>query len=124
MLKRLSITLVALALVASFSVAADKGKEGAWTGWVTDTHCGAKGDNAKHADCAKKCVDAQGAKYALYNPEDKKVYVLDPQDKAVGHSGHHVKVTGTVEGDTIKVKSLEMTGEQKGQDKSKDGKKS
>lgn len=117
MLKRLGILAVALTLVAGFSLAADKAKEGSWTGWITDTHCGAKGDNAKHADCAKKCVETQGAKYALYNPEDKKVYVLDPQDKAVGHAGHHVKVTGTVEGDTIKVKSLEMTGEQKGQEK-------
>lgn len=115
MIKRLGITVVALALVAGFSFAS--GKEGSWTGWITDTHCGAKGGNAKHADCAKKCVEGQGGKYALYNPESKKVFVLDPQDQAAGHAGHHVKVTGTVEGETIKVKSIEMTGEQKGQDK-------
>ncbi len=116
MVKRLLVVTVALMLAIVVSTAAQKGKEGSWNGWVTDTHCGAKGDNAKHADCAKKCVEGKGGKYALYNPEDKKVYVLDPQDKAVGHAGHHVKVTGTVEGDTIKVKSLEMTGEQKGHD--------
>jgi hypothetical protein len=116
--KRLLISLVALLFVAGLTLAADKhAKEGSWTGWITDTHCGAKGDNAKHADCAKKCVEGHNAKYALYNPADKKVYVLDPQDKAAGHAGHHVKVTGTVEGDTIKVKSIEMTGEQKGQEK-------
>jgi len=119
MFKRLAIVVVALALMAGLSLAADKGKEGSWSGWVTDTQCGAKGDNAKHADCATKCVKDHGAKYALYNPADKKVYILDPQDKAVGHAGHHVKVTGTVEGDTIKVTALEMTGEQKGHDKPK-----
>ena len=116
MVKRLGFIIVARALVAGFSLAADN-HEGSWTGWITDTHCGAKGDNAKHGDCAKKCVEGQSAKYALYNPADKKVYVLDPQDKATGHAGHHVKVTGTVEGDTIKVKSIEMTGEQKGAEK-------
>ena len=114
MVKRLLVVAVALALVTVISTAAQKGKEGAWHGWITDTQCGAKGDNAKHADCAKKCVTAHGAKYALYNTEDKKVYVLDPQDKVADHAGHHVKVTGTVEGDTIKVKSIEMLGEQKG----------
>ena len=117
MLKRLLTCAFALAVAATFLVAADKGKEGSWTGWVTDSHCGAKGENPKHADCAKKCVEGHGAKYALYTPADKKVYVLDPQDTAAGHAGHHVKVTGTVEGDTIKVKSIETTGEQKGQDK-------
>lgn len=118
MSKRLLVCAVVLLFAFAINVAADKhAKEGSWTGWITDTHCGAKGDNAKHADCAKKCVEAQGAKYALYNPADKKVYVLDPQDKATGHAGHHVKVTGTVEGDTIKVKTIEMTGEQKGGDK-------
>ena len=117
MAKRLLIVVIALAFVANLTWAAGAAKDSSWVGWVTDTHCGAKGANAKHADCAKKCVESQGAKYALYTPADKKVYVLDPQDKAAEHAGHHVKVTGTVEGETIKVKSIEMTGEQKGETK-------
>jgi len=112
--KRLLICGIALLFVASPSWAGEKGKEGSWTGWITDTHCGAKGNNSKHADCATKCVKTMGAKYALYTPADKKVYVLDPQDKAAAHAGHHVKVTGEVKGDTLKVASIEMTGEQKG----------
>ena len=112
--KRLLICAVALLFAATFSVAADKAaKEGSWTGWITDTHCGAKGDSEKHASCAAKCVKDQGAKYALYNPADKKVYALDAQDKAAGHAGHNVKVTGTADGDTIKVKSIEMVPAEK-----------
>jgi len=111
--KRLLVSVMVLLFAASLTLAGDKEKkDGSWVGWVTDTHCGAKGANAKHADCAKKCVDG-GAKYALYTPADKKVYVLEPQDQAAGHAGHHVKVTGTVEGETIKVKSIEMTAEAK-----------
>ena len=102
---------VAFVFVASFAAAASP--DGSWTGWITDTHCGVKGASSKHADCAKKCVEGQGAKYALFNPTDKKVYALDPQDKAVEHAGHYVTVKGTAQGDTIKIVSIEMTPEPK-----------
>jgi hypothetical protein len=109
---------MALALAASFAVSAqkaDKGKDGAWTGWISDSHCAAKGEpKPDYGGCATSCVKNQNAKYVLYSPADKKVYQLDAQDKASGHSGHHVKVSGTVEGEMIKVKAIEMTGEQKG----------
>ena len=115
MTRRLLIFAVVALLGAGFSFASEKGKEGTWTGWVTDTHCGAKGaNNPKHADCAKNCVDGMGAKYALYDPADKKVYVLEPQEKAASLAGQHVKVKGNAEGDTIKVTSIEATAEQKG----------
>lgn len=114
MTKRLVGFAVVLVLAAGMSLAASGAKEGSWTGWITDSMCGAKGDSEKHADCAKKCVETKGAKYALYNPSDKKVYVLDPQDKAAGHAGHHVTVKGSVAGDTIKVTSIEMVPAKKG----------
>ncbi len=114
MTKRLLLCAVALVVVAGMTlVAADKSKTGSWTGWITDTKCGAKGDNEKHAGCAKKCVDG-GAKYGLYNPADKKVYILNPQDKAAAHVAHHVTVKGTIEGDTITITSIDMAPESGG----------
>ena len=114
MLKRFSILAVVLALVAGLTLAAaQQPKESSWTGYVTDTMCGAKGTSAKHASCAGSCVKEHGAKYALYNTADKKVYVLDPQDKAAEHAGHYVTVKGTVDGNTIKVTSITMTEEPK-----------
>ncbi len=73
---------------------------------MTDTICGAKGANASHAACAKQCVSQKGAKFALYNTADKKVYVLDPQDKAESYAGQQVTIKGSVNGDTIAVSSI------------------
>src|SRR2546422_100741 len=70
-----------------------------------------------HADAGNEGKN-MGAKYALYEPGDKKVYVLDPQDKAAAHAGHHVTVKGTVDGDTIKVSSIEMAKEKSEKPKS------
>ncbi len=82
--------------VAAFTFAAD----GTWTGYISDSQCGAKGANEKHADCA--------AKYVFVNDADKKVYAIDDQDKVAAHAGHHVTVTGSVSGDSLKLTSLSM----------------
>jgi hypothetical protein len=110
MIKRFLMGVAVVLLAAGIGMAQDKpmAKTMTWHGWVTDTECGAKGANAKHADCATKCVKEKGAKYALYNTTDKKVYVLDNQDEAAAHAGHHVTVKGTLDGDTIHVSSITM----------------
>ena len=84
------------------------GTQGTWSGVVTDNMCGAKGASASQAACTKKCVSDHGAKLALYDAADKKVYVLEPQEKATGHEGHSVTIKGTLDGDTIHVESLTM----------------
>ncbi len=119
MTKRVVLCALAILFAAAIQVTANSGKDGSWVGWVTDTHCAApKGDPAKHsASCVNKCVDEHGAQYALYTPADKKVYVLDNAEMAKPHAGHHVKVSGELDGDKIKVKAIEMTGEQKGNSK-------
>jgi hypothetical protein len=102
--------MAALLFVAgiAFTGQKDTGKAGSWSGVITDDMCGAKGAKAEHAACASKCVKEHGAKYALYNAADKKVYILDPQDKAAEHAGHEVTVAGTVDGNTIHVTSITM----------------
>ena len=103
--KRIVLSVLAVLLIAGFALADEKDKSSSWTGVISDTHCGYK---AKHsADCVNKCVKDHGAKYALVNDADKKVYVLDPQDGAAAHANEKVKISGTVEGDTIKVTKIE-----------------
>lgn len=99
--------IAAIALLVPAFAAAHDHDTGSWTGWVTDDHCAAKGANAGHADCAKKCL-GNGAKLVFYNSADEKIYKLDNQKLAEEHLGHAVTVKGTVEGDTIKVESMEM----------------
>ena len=94
--------------VTLFAAALAMAAEGTWTGYISDDHCGAKGMSEKHADCAAKCVKEKSAKYVFVNEGDKKVYAIDAQDKVAAHAGHHVTVKGTVEGDTLKLESIEM----------------
>jgi hypothetical protein len=82
--------------------------DGTWTGYISDSECGAKGANEKHADCAGKCVKEHGAKYVFVNDADKKVYAIDAQDKVAAHAGHHVTVTGSVTGDSLKLGTVSM----------------
>lgn len=96
----MALTLCAAAL----AFAAD----GTWTGYISDSDCGAKGTSEKHADCATKCVKEHGAKYVFVNDADKKVYAIDAQDKVAAHAGHHVTVKGSVDGTNLKLASIDM----------------
>ena len=76
-------------------------------GWVSDEKCGAKGANAKAAECTKKCAE-KGAKLVVATDSDKKVLAVHNPDTLKGHEGHHVAVTGHVEGDSIHVETVKM----------------
>jgi len=110
MVKRMMLAAVAMVFAVGLSVAGQDStaKIGSWTGVITNDMCGAKDATAAKAEGTSKCVKSHGAKYALYNGADKKVYILEPQDKADGHAGHDVTVKGTLDGDTIHVTSLTM----------------
>lgn len=98
------LTGAAMVLFAAGTILA---ADTALTGYISDSKCGVKGANEGAAECTTKCVKA-GAKYVLVTDGDQKIYALDAQDKAAEHAGHHVTVTGTVEGAAIKVSSIEM----------------
>jgi hypothetical protein len=76
-------------------------------GYVSDSKCGAKGANAKAAECTKKCIQG-GAKMVVVTDGDQKVLTVDNPDQLTGHEGHHVAVTGTVTGESIHVDSVKM----------------
>jgi CO dehydrogenase/acetyl-CoA synthase delta subunit len=100
---RFALVMAATLFAATWTMAAD----GTWTGYIADSKCGAKAAHEGARECTVKCVK-EGAKYVFVNDADKKVYVIDAQDKVADHAGHHVTVKGTVDGETLKLESIEM----------------
>jgi hypothetical protein len=90
---RILILTVALGFASLAFAADDKdAKPVKVTAWVVDDHCGAKGAKAEHADCATKCVKEKGAKWALYVPEDKSLWIISDQEAAAKYNAKEVKV--------------------------------
>ena len=100
---RFGVAVAAALFAGSIAMAAD----GTWTGYISDSKCGVKGANDGARDCTVKCVK-EGAKYVFVNDADKKVYAIDAQDKVAAHAGHHVTVKGSVDGETLKLSSIDM----------------
>ena len=102
--------VLALVLVAAMpAFAAADSTKGSWTGWISDSHCGEKGANAKHTKaCAEKCMK-DGGKVVFFNNGDKKIYNLDEAGvkMALDHVGHEVTVSGAVADGTITVEKIE-----------------
>ena len=83
--------MILFAGALSFLTAANSKTE-TWKGYVTDTWCGLHRETeAPTVACTNLCLNNKGAKYALYNVVNKKLYVLNPQDagrQVCGSIGH------------------------------------
>ena len=95
--------LSVFAFCAMAAMAAD------WTGYIADATCAGKTpdkvESEDHAACAARCI--KGGAPAVF-VSDGKVYKISNQDKVVAHAGHKVTISGTMDGDTIKVDSVKM----------------
>ena len=107
---RFAVAMAATLFAGALAMAAD----GSWTGYISDSQCGVKGAKEGQGECTTKCVKEHGAKYVFVNDADKKIYVVDAQDKVAAHAGHHVTVKGSVDGETLKLSSIEMAPPAKG----------
>jgi hypothetical protein len=98
---------VLLATISLASFADDKATT--WTGWISDSHCGAKGMSAGHKACAETCVKTNGASWVFVNGADSKVIAIKNQD-AVNpdkNLGQQVTVTGHMNADgSLQVDSI------------------
>ena len=92
-MKKIALATIGLLLCSVVVIASPK--ENSWDGWISDSKCGAKGANAAHAVCAKKCVES-GEKPVLVTDNDQKVVAIANPAAVSGHEGQHVKVTGTL----------------------------
>jgi hypothetical protein len=103
-MKKFAIAMCLCSLMAIPSFA----KDTKWDGWVSDSKCGAKGANASHEACTKKCV-ASGEKPVLVTDADGKVVAIDNPDAVKDHLGHHVEVKGSMtDSGSVHVDSVKM----------------
>jgi hypothetical protein len=84
-----------------------KAKARVFTGLVTDDRCGGRHDmdsGKSTMECTKMCV-RNGSKYVLV--EGDKKYELAGNESALdAQAGQRVKIVGSLEGNTIKVTSI------------------
>lgn len=102
MVKRFLAIGAAVVLAGALSfLAAASSKTQTWKGYVTDTWCGLHRETeAPTVACTKLCLSNKGAKYALFDVVNNKLYVLNPQDQAAKYAAQMVTVTGTLGDDT------------------------
>jgi len=104
----ISAILCLLLSLAAVSFASDEmGKETTVKGWVSDSQCGVKGAHEGAAECTKKCLE-KGAKMVVVTDGDQKVLTVTNPEALKGHEGHHIAVTGHIDGDNIHVMSAKM----------------
>jgi|GEM_PF-758925 hypothetical protein len=92
--------LAAAAIACGMAFSAD------YKGYIIDQSCAGDASMKGNEACARKCI-RKGSPAVLLTPEAK-VYKLDDQAKVVEHAGHKVIVSGTLDGDTIKVESIKI----------------
>jgi hypothetical protein len=102
MVKRFLAIGAAVVLAGALSfLAAASSKTQTWKGYVTDTWGGLHRETeAPTVACTKLCLSNKGAKYALFDVVNNKLYVLNPQDQAAKYAAQMVTVTGTLGDDT------------------------
>lgn len=106
-MRKFVCTVFALTLILVVAAPAFAGDSQTVNGWISDSKCGAKGANAGAAECTKKCL-AAGASMVVVTDTDQKILTVENPDALKGHEGHHVAVTGHVDGDKIHVESAKM----------------
>jgi hypothetical protein len=93
----LSLTLAGLATPLLAATAAAGTQAGEWTGYVTDTHCGAKGASRDHTvQCLDKCMKS-GSKAQILAESDHTIHDLDGAAKVRSLVGKRITVKGTLD---------------------------
>lgn len=107
----LAMLLATLSFGAAIHAQDTMAKTMTWTGWISNSACGAKDANADGKECTAKCVKDKGAKYVFVNTKTKKVIPIHNQDAVTdANLGQEVKVTGHMMEGQIHVDSIANAG--------------
>jgi hypothetical protein len=102
-MKKIVVISVAALGLASVSAFAEQ-----MTGYISDSHCGKAHNKVSDANtaCIKKCTGA-GSDPVLVSSGKVMKFDADSKTQALAHIGEEVKIDGTVDGDVIKVSSID-----------------
>jgi hypothetical protein len=109
--KRLLLSLVMLFSIAPLKVAGQSNSgssatnSGTWSGTLVSSSCNADEAFNEVPDCTK---NVPGAKVALYDDTNRVMYGLEPPEKVTAHLGESVTVQGTLDGEAIRITSIEL----------------
>jgi len=107
-MRKLGFSLLAVVVLASFSLAADSkavaGKAQTMSGYVSDEKCGARGINM--VDCVKKC-ESEGKKLVFVSDKDHEVMAVATQDILKGHEGEHITITAKEVKGSLQISKVE-----------------
>ena len=106
-MRKFLLLLLAAAFVLLMASVSFAGDAQTVNGWISDSKCGAKGANAGAEACTKKCIEG-GASPVVVSDKDQTVLKVENPEALKEHYGHHVAVTGHVDGDKIHVESVKM----------------
>lgn len=102
-MKKLIIASVFTASLFSVAAFAES-----WTGYISDANCGAKHDKVSDANtkCIEGCLKKGGDAVFVHDGKVIK-FDADSSAKAKTFAGQEVKIDGSMDGDTIKISSIE-----------------
>jgi hypothetical protein len=105
------VYLAALFSIAPLAVAGQSNatnsatNSGSWSGTLVSSSCNADEAFNESPECTK---NVPGAKVSLYDDTNRVMYSLEPQESVVAHLGDSVTVRGTLDGDAIRLASIEL----------------
>lgn len=102
-MKKLLFSCIATASFCSFAAYADQ-----MTGYISDAHCGAAHNSVSEANT--KCIQAclkKGSDPVLVNEGKVMKFTSDSVGKARSFAGENVKIDGSMDGDLVKINSIE-----------------
>ena len=83
------------------------------SGYVSDSHCGAA--HSSVSDANTKCIQAclkRGSDPVLVSNGKVMQFDSDSKEKAKAYAGENVKIDGTMDGNTVKVNSIDRASGQ------------
>jgi hypothetical protein len=79
------------------------------TGYISDAHCGAAHSSVSAANttCINKCLKGGSDPVLVSEGKVMKFADADSKNKAKGFAGQNVTIDGSMEGDTVKINSID-----------------